>query len=739
MSDTQIIAANLTVNTDEAQKNYLKLQGTVADLKKEFKNAQAGSDEQLAALKKLKAAEEDLAKSGKQLSASNKETSGHFSKIKEGISSLPGATGAAGKSVQGLSDQFKKLLANPVVLIIAAIVLALVALYKAFTSTNDGADKMEQVMSGLGAVMDVIRDRVLKVAGAIAKFFSGDFKGALADARSAVSGIGDEIAAEFQKAADATARLQEVEDAMRDLGVSRAKLNRDLAKTKEIITDENASFAEKKKAIEEVRIAEGKQTEQELENAKKKLKALQDKNNLSDKSDEKLQEEANAQAAVYALEEKSAGDIRSLNKQSRAIEKQEAAKAREEAQKAAEVAKAERQKLVEFTNKLTKLQQDNELALIKDGYEKELKALENRIADEKRQNELSFKDKKINKDQLNQLNAALEIQGNLQRDGINEKHNKEVAAKEEAFQKELSDLSNKIKIAGITDARQLEKTQLEIGYNEKLAQAITRYKDDATKFQEVKKLIDEQYRAEQQKLDEKNAAEDAKKKYEAESKRLAETVADPKTSFQAKKDALDAEVQLNQEAFDKKIITEELYLENKRKLQKAGEDIGKAEVAAALDNAGKIGGLLENLSGLIGKQTAVGKAFSVANATIQAIQSAVSSYNAMAPIPIVGPALGAVAAGAALVSGFANVKKILSVKVPGQGDAPGVGATGGSVPAAPIAPTQTSTSIDQGSINDIGNAAAGGVNSVRAYVVEQDSAAAVARAARLSGAAVLGG
>jgi hypothetical protein len=56
--------------------------------------------------------------------------------------------------------------------------------------------------------------------------------------------------------------LQEVEDALRGLGETRAKLNRDLAEAKEIITDETASYAEKKKAINDVRTAEGKQTEQ---------------------------------------------------------------------------------------------------------------------------------------------------------------------------------------------------------------------------------------------------------------------------------------------------------------------------------------------------------------------------------------------------------------------------------------------------------------------------------------------
>lgn len=744
MADTQIIAANLTVNTEEAVKNYLKLKGAVADLKKEFNNAKAGSDEQIAALKKLKGAEEDLAKANKQLNESNKETTGHFAKIKAGISELPGATGAAGKGVQSLSAQFKALLANPIVLIIAAIVTALTLLYKAFTSTGAGADKMEQIFSGLGAVIDVIRDRVLKVAGAIAKFFSGDFKGALQDARTAVSGIGDEIAAEFQKAADATAKLQEVEDAMRDLGVSRAKLNRDLARTKEIITDENATFAEKKKAIDEVRAAEGKQTEQELANAKKKLEAIKALNDQSRENltDEKLQEEADALAAVYALEEKSASDIRSLNKQSRAIEKQEAAKAAEEARKAAEVAKAERQKLVEFTNKLTKLQQDNELALLKDSYEKELKALENRIADEKRQNQLAFQDRKITKDQQAQLDAALDIQAILQRDAIEDKRKKDLATKEAAFQKELSDITSKTRITGIKDAQQSELVQLEIGYQEKLKLAIEKYKDDATKLAQIQTAIDEQYRIEKAAKEAKFKEEEDKKKLETDIAAQEKLFNDQASTLEIKKAAIDQEQILIQTAFDNKRITEEEYNKQIESLSEKRKKIVDIETDHRVKTFQIIGNATNAFADLIGKNTVAGKIAAIAATTINTYEAAWSIFKNASknPASIPFPAYPYIQAGLAIAAGLKTVNDIVKVKTPGGGGGGTAPSASSPVtPAAPIAPTQTSTSLDANTINAVGNAAAGGVNSVRAYVVEQDNAAAANRAARLAGAAVLGG
>lgn len=69
-----------------------------------------------------------------------------------------------------------------------------------------------------------------------------------------------------------------------------------------------------------------------------------------------------------------------------------------------------------------------------------------------------------------------------------------------------------------------------------------------------------------------------------------------------------------------------------------------------------------NLAAILGKESAAGKAMAVAQATIDTYKAATSAYSAMSGIPIVGPVLGAIAAGAAVAAGIANVKKITSTK-----------------------------------------------------------------------------
>ena len=73
------------------------------------------------------------------------------------------------------------------------------------------------------------------------------------------------------------------------------------------------------------------------------------------------------------------------------------------------------------------------------------------------------------------------------------------------------------------------------------------------------------------------------------------------------------------------------------------------------------------------------KKIQIAQAYIATFQAAVQAYGAMAGIPVVGPALGAIAAAAAIVAGLANVSKIKSTEY----DSGGGGSSSGTAEAKP--------------------------------------------------------
>lgn len=144
-----------------------------------------------------------------------------------------------------------------------------------------------------------------------------------------------------------------------------------------------------------------------------------------------------------------------------------------------------------------------------------------------------------------------------------------------------------------------------------------------------------------------------------------------------------------------------------------------------------IANVLGQAADLFGKATVAGKALAIAQTTIDTYQSATASYKALAGIPIVGPALGFAAAAVAIAAGLANVKKILSVQVPGAGGS----LSGGGSLSAPLQPqaVRTSTQLPQDQINAIGN------STVRSFILESDIKDAGERSTRLNRQARLGG
>lgn len=763
MADNKVIAASVQVNTDEAVKNMLKLKGTVEDLKKEFKNSAAGSEEQLAAFKKLQVAEQDLAKAHDQLSGSNEKSTGAFAKLKSGLDQLPGATGAAGKGVQGLGDQFKRLLANPIVLIIAAIVTILVALYKAFTSTDEGAQKFQSILDGVGAVIRELTQRAAAFASAVVKFFSGDFKGAMEDSKAAVTGFGDAMVDAFKRGKEASDLLDEVADATRVLDIQYAALNAKLAKSKELLTDENATYAEKKKALQESGEDIDKYYKKKAELDDKQLNALAKSYNIekqlnelrkkgfeegAEDFDNYLQKLAIGGDGIKKIEDAITASIasnkefsakqRQQNKAEQTLDRQEAAKLKEERMKAAEEEKKRKQQVAEYENKLAKLQQENYLATVKDGYLKESVALRNKIDDDKRQNEEAYKEKKISIEQLNVLNNELEVQQQAQQDALREKYRALEKTKEAAYQKELTDIQTKIRLAGIKDTRALELEQLKIGYEDKLKQAQDRYKDDKGKLAGIEAALDMQYRNEKAEREKKFQQEDDKKKLDQQVAAQEQIYNNDKATLDAKSAALDAEQQLLANAYNNKVILEEDYGKRVQDLTEKRKKILELETAHRKAQATEAADVLDKLSEIIGKKTIAGKALAIAAATINTFQGASEALKQPSTLPSPFDVVAKIVNVAAVIAaGLKTVKSIVDVQVPG-------GSGGGQAPAAPsisapLAPVQSSTSLDQGTINNIGNAAAGGINNIRAYVVEQDSAAVAARAQRLQGAAVLGG
>ena len=110
--------------------------------------------------------------------------------------------------------------------------------------------------------------------------------------------------------------------------------------------------------------------------------------------------------------------------------------------------------------------------------------------------------------------------------------------------------------------------------------------------------------------------------------------------------------------------------ENDKKIEALDAANDKKKIARKRTTANVImdiaSSMFGSLSSILGEESKAGKAFAVAQATIDTYKAANSAYASLAGIPVVGPGLGAAAAAAAVLAGVANVKKILEVPDDGK-------------------------------------------------------------------------
>ena len=131
---------------------------------------------------------------------------------------------------------------------IGLLLVAFTALAVFFTKTKKGAELLEVAMTGIGAAISVITDRLAKFGGAIVKLFSGDVKGALGDVKGAFSGIGAEIANDTRQAIALKQAFQNLTDAQRDLNVETAQSIAFIEQQKLIAEDITKTYAEREEA-----------------------------------------------------------------------------------------------------------------------------------------------------------------------------------------------------------------------------------------------------------------------------------------------------------------------------------------------------------------------------------------------------------------------------------------------------------------------------------------------------------
>jgi hypothetical protein len=640
---------------------------------------------------------------------------GTFGAIKTAITGLVPGLGAAEGGVMKLGAQFTKLLANPIVLLIAGIVVALKFVYEAFQSNVQGGKDIAAVWEGLSAVGTQVKDAVMGLVRAFGyavqaayKFITLDFKGAA----QAIKNANGEAAASYKQLGDAASgktfqivkalekEQQANNKAKKEQAVAQSAVNKLLVQSREILTDETASMADKRKALALVTKEETKAAAERVRIAQVDLNILKQKAKaLGGQAEIKMKQEIrDATVALNEAETEGAMTGIKLNKQKKMLARQEVNDNKEAIDAGKERAKAntdkEKERVKEREDTLKKikdLEQSYSDSLLSEeakeivGVQRKYKELYDQAAKHK-----------LDISELKKQEAAEKLKIE---DKYDQQINDKIAALTDTEQQKLYDAYQKEVTAAKGNKLLLEA--LEVDYFKK-RDALTKAENDKKAAADLKLkeilLSEGDFKLHKLNLDyqaqqllyagNEEALKALKIKYGEDTVKIndevaAKQIAADKAVADKKKETLDKQLQLVKGSFQAFADVATLFAGKNKKAQKTAFGIQKAANIAAT--------------------------------TIDTYTAAMAAYKSASAVPVIGSVLAPIAAAGAVAVGLMNIKKIAASKFEGGGTpSADTGGGGGGGATAPTMSAPQFNVVGQSGVNQLASL---GQQPVQAYVV----------------------
>lgn len=423
------------------------------------------------------------------------------------------------------------------------------------------------------------------------------------------------------------------------------------------------------------------------------------------------------------------------NRDIAAADKDRQAAADKVAEDARKKGKEEFEKLLaaqkEGEEKLKELRKENRLAKIKDEDQRRIKDIELTL----KETEEKVKQTKLSEKLKAEIIANERLKADNQIREIQQKIVDQEVKDAEETAKKIAEVRTEITENSIADETERRLFAIRAKYAAEIAEAQKGEGDVAALVSALK----------ERQQQEEDAVENERKEKKAE-ERLAEIeqiATNEQIDFEARSAAIDELKRLNQQYLDDKLISQEEYTKNVKKLADTEVQIENQKLAQLQSNLSAYAQLLNQAADLLGKNTVAGKAAAIAAATINTFISASNAFATMSKIPP-APFVGIAAAGLATATGIKQIREIAKVQVPGvggggavpaisapsiAGSLPGISA---NAPLSPATPQAQTFRLDQQSLQGINTA------STRAYVVESDITSSQERVSRLNRAARLG-
>ncbi len=237
---------------------------------------------------------------------------------------------------------------------IGALVIAIGSLASYFTNTKRGADQLSQAFTAMGAVVDVLTDRLSNVGEALTFIFSGEFRKAGELLQGTFAGITDEINKEVKAMVALKKRTQELRDADNEFMVQKAKTRQEIEKARLIAEDETKSAAERLTNLKKALELEAKTTEEEIALARERMQIQKEEMALSENLVEDEAELARLKTEIIEKETASIKMRRRVVTEVNALEREIAAEEKARADEKKKLAEEEEARLADIRLKKEK-------------------------------------------------------------------------------------------------------------------------------------------------------------------------------------------------------------------------------------------------------------------------------------------------------------------------------------------------------------------------------------------------
>lgn len=375
-----------------------------------------------------------------------------FKNLSGGTMSLSKAFKGGVTAVKAFGTQLLKLLANPIVAIIAAIALAVTKLVDAFHKSDDATTRLQQAFAQFQPILNVVNKAFEWLAEKTADVAYG-----IAKVATSVLNL---IPA-YRKAAEAAEELvteqDKIEDAEREYIVNSAKRNRQIEQNNDKIADKQNHTAEERiELLKENAELERQDAKEAADNAKRKYEAtkkeMEQKRRMSDE-DKKILAELEAAAinadtefykADKSIQKKLSANIKEIENEAK--EAEAAAKERAKIWKEYRENQISEERALQDTILNAVAESiEKEVILLKTNYSRQIEDLRKKLRD--KDSKLTVQARKAVNSQIILLEAEMQLKiGDLR-----EKNRREELAKEIDSQIKAKQLELDTKIKGSED------------------------------------------------------------------------------------------------------------------------------------------------------------------------------------------------------------------------------------------------------------------------------------------------